>query len=354
MLLAIDAHLDKYVVRRQLDGQEPQPAQTFRSDASLLRWAGKQVRLAGEVHSVYEAGPLGFTLHRKLAGIGVSNYVVKPKVLDEEGRRRKSDKLDTLGLVRDLDRYVRGNRLAMCVVRVPTVGEELPRSQTRVRHKLVGNRKRFESQGRGMLLFYGYHFKGTWWKKAKWEKEVRVSIPEELAGLLAGLREIILKIDATIAALTRRIEESATREIPKGLGRLTSEIIEREVIDWNRFARAKKVGSYTGMCPGEDSSGGRERKLSITKSGNPLLRHALVEAAWRLVRFQPGYRAVKAFYAKVAGGRIRGKAARKRALVALARQFAVDWWKVRTGRAKPEDLGLVMVAPKAAADTPAG
>jgi len=235
------------------------------------------------------------------------------------------------------------------VVRVPSLEEELPRSQTRLRHKLVGNRKRFESQGRGMLLFYGYHFKGAWWKQAKWEKEVRDVIPDELEQLLAGLRGIILKIDEQIGELTRQIQAAVTEEIPKGLGALTSEIVDREVIDWHRFERPKKVSSYTGMCPGEDSSGGRQRKLSITKAGNKLLRHALIEAAWRFIKFQPDYRAVKAFYAKIADGRIKSKAARKRALVALARQFAVDWWKIRTGRARPEDFGLVMVAPKASA-----
>jgi hypothetical protein len=33
-------------------------------------------------------------------------------------------------------------------------------------------------------------------------------------------------------------------------------------------------------------------------------------------------------------------AARKKAIVAVARQLAVDLWRVRTGRCKPETLGL--------------
>ena len=104
------------------------------------------------------------------------------------------------------------------------------------------------------------------------------------------------------------------------------------------------MSSYTGLCPGENSSGQRERRLSITKAGNPLLRHTLVEASWRLIRFQPGYRGVKMFYRKLAQGRTKSKAARKRALVALARQFAVDWWKIRTGRVNPQELGLEMIS----------
>jgi hypothetical protein len=49
----------------------------------------------------------------------------------------------------------------------------------------------------------------------------------------------------------------------------------------------------------------------------------------------------------VAGGGVVGnpkatKAARKKAVVAIARQMAVDIWRWRTGRVKPQDLGWVM------------
>jgi hypothetical protein len=35
-------------------------------------------------------------------------------------------------------------------------------------------------------------------------------------------------------------------------------------------------------------------------------------------------------------------AARKKAIVAMARQLAVDLWRWQTGRISPEDLGWVM------------
>jgi len=37
------------------------------------------------------------------------------------------------------------------------------------------------------------------------------------------------------------------------------------------------------------------------------------------------------------------KGARKKAIVAIARQMAVDLWRWRTGRMKAEDFGWVMV-----------
>ena len=103
ILLGLDVHLNKYVVRRQVDGQGPQPAQTFRSMENLLKFMAKQVAQSEAVYSCYEAGPLGYGLHRQIKTLGINNYVVKPRVLDEEGKRRKTDKNDALGLVRDLD-----------------------------------------------------------------------------------------------------------------------------------------------------------------------------------------------------------------------------------------------------------
>ena len=343
ILLGIDVHLNKYVVRRQIDGQGPQPAQTFRSEESLLRFVAKQNSEAEEVYSCYEAGPLGYGLHRRIASLAVTNYVVKPKVLDEEGKKRKNDNHDSLGLVRDLERYVRGNEKALCVIRVPNLDEELSRSESRMRESWKKNRKRLESQGRGLLLYYGYHCKGKWWKQANWAELGSAGVPCKLVELLEPLREEITRIEKLVEQLTVKIEEAVSEPLPKGLGRLSSEILEREIMDWGRFGKDKMVGSFTGMCPGEDSSGGREKTLSINKHGNPRVRHVLVEAAWRLLMFQPGYKPVKHFKRKfgLAGGKM--KTARKKAVVAIGRQFAVDWWKMKTGRASAEELGLIMM-----------
>jgi hypothetical protein len=78
----------------------------------------------------------------------------------------------------------------------------------------------------------------------------------------------------------------------------------------------------------------------VTKHGNPRLRAALVELAWRPVRFQPAYRPVVKWRRVLAKGALATGAARKKAIVAMARQPAVDLWRVRTGRLNPEQLGL--------------
>jgi len=60
-----------------------------------------------------------------------------------------------------------------------------------------------------------------------------------------------------------------------------------------RFQNGRQVGSYTGLCPSEDSSSKRRFQGSINKHGNRRLRPVLVECLWRLCAFQPEYRLVK-------------------------------------------------------------
>ncbi len=78
----------------------------------------------------------------------------------------------------------------------------------------------------------------------------------------------------------------------------------------------------------------------MTKHGNPRLRAALVELAWRMVRFQPDYRPVVKWRKILAKGALATGAARKKAIVAVARQLAVDLWRIRTGRVEAATLGL--------------
>ena len=65
-----------------------------------------------------------------------------------------------------------------------------------------------------------------------------------------------------------------------------------------------------------------------------------MELAWRLVRFQPNYKPVVKWRQILQKGALATGAARKKAIVAVARQLAVDLWRIRTGRLRPEQLGL--------------
>jgi transposase len=149
-------------------------------------------------------------------------------------------------------------------------------------------------------------------------------------------------LTAELQTATAALEAAAPGWRPKGLGGLTYETVEREVCSWDRFTNRRQVGSYTGLCGGISASGQSRRLLSITKHGNVRLRTALVELAWRMVLWQPESKLVKRWWPVVGNPRA-SRAARKKAIVAMARQLAVDLWRWRAGKAKPADLGWVMV-----------
>ncbi len=123
------------------------------------------------------------------------------------------------------------------------------------------------------------------------------------------------------------------------MGAPHSQVLEREILDWSRFKNRRQVASLTGMCPRVYSSGPQSRSGPITKHGNPRIRTALVELAWRCVRFQPDYAPVKKWLAVLASPKAAG-GAKKKAAVAIGRRLVIDLWRINTGRTTAAKLNL--------------
>lgn len=336
--LGIDVHQKFYMVVEQVGGTRPKPPQRFGQEA-FLHWAAKIVGRGSKVYAVYEACGFGFSLQRALSGLGIECYVICPEKLDRHNKRVKTDSLDAKALCLKLDSFVQGNGDAMAIVRVPTEAEEQARAIHRQREQLVKARKQLEAQGRSLMVNHGIEPVKHWWKARTFG---RLQVPAWLKQLLANSQPILLALQEKISALTRELESAAITRQPSGFGRLSSVVIDREVGQWQRFSNRRRVGSYTGLCPGEASSGDTRLQTCVTKHGNPRLRAALVEAAWRLVRFQPNYKPVVKWRRILAKGALATGAARKKAIVAVARQLAVDLWRIRTGRITPKQVGLVI------------
>jgi transposase len=344
--LGVDVHLDRYVVVRLMDGGTPQPPQRFAPPEFML-WVAKQITLAEKVYTCYEAGPFGYSLHRKLEKMGATNYVVRPRDWDEYHKKVKTDKRDAKQLALHLDRYVNGNHDAFCVVRVPSPEQEQQRSISRQRESFQREKQRLAAQGRSHALYYGEHIQGEWWREELW-KISAAQLPSILVNLLEPLRRLIAALEMELKTRTQEVQAAAPEQLPIGLGKLTSEILEREVADWNRFQNRRQVASYTGLCPSEDSSSDRRFQGSINKHGNRRLRPVLVECLWRLCAFQPEYRVVKKWRPELLNPKT-SRPRRKKIIVAMARTFAVDWWRVRTHRCKAQDLGLKLQPPSPSA-----
>jgi transposase len=312
---------------------------------ALVRWLVAQ---GCAVHVVEEACGFGWQFHRDLTVAGAQAIVSAPEALNG---KRKTDKRDARSLAALLfDRVARGNRRALRMVRVPEAQAHRRRTEGRHRTQMVEARNRLEAVGRGMMWDHDFHeVPEGWWGPRKWPKlsaTLTALGKAWLVAMLAPLQQTILslvrriqQLDAVLA--THAAQMGLSAPAPKGLGEPTRVRLAAEAQDWRRFNNRKQVGSYLGMCPSESSSGGRQRLGSIDRMGNRRMRTMLVEAVWRLHKWNTGWRGFAKFPHVFAAGAKVGGATKKKAVVACARLLGVDLWRIETGRIKLEDVGLV-------------
>ncbi len=337
--IGIDAHAVRYVIATQIDGAAPKPAQAF-DLPGLLRWVRKKLEEGYAVFAGYEAGPFGYGLHRQLLEMGATNYVIRPRNWDDQSRRVKTDRVDARAMLGALNRYLAGNPHALCIVRVPTIEQERRRSLSRVREGLQRDLKAIAQRGRSLALQYGYSLKGEWFGPRRWPG---LLIPDWLRELLAPLRHSAWWLWQEVQQLTQQLEAASSTHKPVGIGGLTEQVLDREMGDWSRFKNRRQVASFAGLCPSEHSSGGSQHKGHITKAGNARVRWIVCQAVWRLLRYQPDYWLIKKWKPRLEDlHTTRGR--RKQIITAIARGFAIDWWRWRTGQTTPDKLGWAMTA----------
>jgi transposase len=124
--------------------------------------------------------------------------------------------------------------------------------------------------------------------------------------------DLRLGVFATQGSPQEQEDRRHLRTIP-GVGVVTAEVLLAELAGVERFSSAKKVVSYAGLVPGQRESAGKRKNLSIEKTGSPLLRWVLVQAAWQLVRRSCKW---KLIYERLAQ-----RVGRKKAIIAVARRL---------------------------------
>ena len=118
--LGLDVHYRQVTVAMQEDGGRIKAAGKMAHE-DFLGWVQSKLMEGWQIHSCYEAGASGYWLDRLLVELGVKNLVVVPKVLDQGGKKQKTDKRDSGQLCDALERYLRGQDKALSVVFVPSV-----------------------------------------------------------------------------------------------------------------------------------------------------------------------------------------------------------------------------------------
>jgi transposase len=278
----------------------------------------------GNYNCVYEAGCFGFWIHNALTQSGVHCVVVNPADVPTAHweRSRKTDRVDAHKLARSLA----ANELRSLYVPDRKAMED--RTMVRLRGNIVREQTRYKNRIKAMLLYYGINtpeglLDRHWSRKyLDWLEQIRL---EHASGDYAFrlLLDQLISIRKTIADLTKRIrllsQEDAYRNnvqllctIP-GVSPLAAMAFMTEIISVRRFKDLDHIASYTGLVPGEHSSGEVVIDTGLTHRRNPMLRLMLVECAWTAAKRDPALLACFSRYAT--------KMPKNKAIVKIARKL---------------------------------
>jgi transposase len=115
---------------------------------------------------------------------------------------------------------------------------------------------------------------------------------------LEQLQQEILEVEKRLCEMVGNDAVVAKLLTYAGIGLITAVTLRAEIGRFDRFGTSKQLARFTGLSPRNASSGERQADAGLIKAGNPYLRSVLIEAAHRLSRFDPRWRALAHSLAK--------------------------------------------------------
>jgi len=160
----------------------------------------------------------------------------------------------------------------------------------RVRDRWVARRTSVVNQMRGLLLERGITFR-------KGRRHAEASLPGVLEdsenGLSGPLRMLLSQLQSELRQLQIQIDEADTligkaagdhepcrrlMGIP-GIGPLTATAVAASIGNGTEFRKGSSFAAWLGLVPKQESTGGKQKLLSISKRGNHYLRRLFVSGA---------------------------------------------------------------------------
>jgi len=289
IIIAFDQHAATTVAAILLPGHRTPALHSLTSESPTILRFVERVRRQGPVQCCYEAGPCGFELQRAFAAQQIPCDVIAPSLIPRRpGDRIKTDRRDA-GQLAVL--YRAG---ALTAIHIPTDQEEAARDLLRCREDIRADLLRARHRLSKFLLRHGRRFTATkraWTKRhAAWLQAQRwplAALEQTHRAYLRAVDEALGRLQAVDAELRDLLSIEPLRarverlRCFRGIDDLTALTIAAELGDARRFPSAPRVMAFTGLVPSEHSSGTKQARGAITKTGNAHLRRVLVESAWQ-------------------------------------------------------------------------
>ena len=219
---------------------------------------------------------------REISKLGHEVKLMAPQFVKPYVKTNKNDQADSEAICEAV------SRPNMRFVPVKSVEQQDILSIHRVRERLVRNRTALANEIRGLLLEFGIAIpQGINKISTKLTEILDEGTLSQLSyQTFSELREEFLDNDKKIKELEKRLKIIASGldrykqlTIIPGIGLITATALIASVGNGSCFENGRQLSAWLGLVPRQNSSGGKEQLLSISKRGNVYLRTLLIQGA---------------------------------------------------------------------------
>ena len=221
---------------------------------------------------------------RKLKELGHTVRLMAPQFVKPYVKGNKNDARDAEAICEAV------SRPTMRYVPVKSKEQQAALALHRVRQGFVTARTAQVNQIRGLLGEFGIVLRKGISSINRQVPEILEDGENSLTGssrelfqrLFQHFRELdrqVRELEVAIQAWHRQNEECERLEKVPGIGPITATALVATVGDARAFRSGRQMAAWLGLVPRQDSSGGKERLLGISKRGDVYLRTLLIHGA---------------------------------------------------------------------------
>lgn len=229
---------------------------------------------------------------RLLRAKGYTVKLIAPQFVKPYVKSNKNDANDAEAICEAM------SRPNMRFVLIKTVQQQDAQAVHRIRAGLMEQRTAKVNQIRGLVSEYGLvaptkvsHLRAA---IPEWLEDAENGLTGLFRQLLNGVWSDLLSLDQRLKELDQEITVLAADAVAqrlqqlRGVGPMIATALLATVGDASQFANGRQMAASLGLTPKQNSSGGKEKLLGISKRGDSYVRCLLVHGARSMIKVSKG------------------------------------------------------------------
>jgi transposase len=227
---------------------------------------------------------------RLLQAQGYTVKLIAPQFVKPYVKSNKNDAKDAEAICEAM------SRPNMRFVPIKTVEQQDIQAVHRIRTGLMEQRTAKANQIRGLMTEYGLvaplqlsHLRAA---IPEWLEDAENRLTSRFRRLLNGMWSDLQFIDQRIKELDREILEIAAADPVanrlqqlRGIGPIGATALLASVGDASQFKNGRQMAASLGLTPKQNSSGGKDKLLGISKRGDPYVRSILIHGTRSMINW---------------------------------------------------------------------